>query len=159
MPTSVSSSGLSRLLDVVLPADRGGSWPARFGPSHPADIPRTPPFAAVRQSVDNSLTCRDSPLQSARVRHKHVRNVVVGACVNAAALGREDSVRTCGFRGSTWITWERSIGPFRATHVPPPDSYHGSPGLPDGALARPSAPATDAGPSLPWLSQAVSEGD
>jgi hypothetical protein len=51
--------------------------------SHPADIPRTPPFAAVRQSVDNSLTYRDSSPKSAKVRRKHVRNVEVGYLVNS----------------------------------------------------------------------------
>ena len=78
MPTFASSSGLSRVLGIALPADGPGTQSARFGPSHPAVIPRTPPFTAVRRRVDNSLTCRDSSPESAEVRHKHVRNVEVG---------------------------------------------------------------------------------
>jgi hypothetical protein len=56
-----------------------GDHPDHFGPcSHPALIPRTPPFAVVRRRVDNLLTCRDGSQQSAEVRSKHVRNVEVG---------------------------------------------------------------------------------
>ena len=47
--------------------------------SYPAAIPRTPPFAAVRQRVDNSMTCRDGSPESAKVRHEHIRNVEVGS--------------------------------------------------------------------------------
>jgi hypothetical protein len=37
-----------------------GDHPDHFGLcSHPALIPRTPPFAVVRRRVDNLLTCRD----------------------------------------------------------------------------------------------------
>ena len=47
-------------------------------PSHPAAIPRPPPFTAVRRRVDNSLSCPDCSSESAEVRRKHVRNVEVG---------------------------------------------------------------------------------
>jgi hypothetical protein len=46
--------------------------------SHPAAIPRTPPFTAVRRRVDDSLTCHDSPPWFTQVRQNHVRNVEVG---------------------------------------------------------------------------------
>src|ERR1035438_8529741 len=46
--------------------------------SHPAAIPRTPPFIAVRQRVDNSVTCPDGSSWSLIIRHKHLRNVEVG---------------------------------------------------------------------------------
>jgi hypothetical protein len=50
----------------------------RSSQAHPAAIPRTPPFIAVRQRVDNSMTCPASSLESAEIRRKHVRNVEVG---------------------------------------------------------------------------------
>jgi hypothetical protein len=76
--TFVSSSGLSRMPGSARPADGRSAQPARFGPSHPAAIPRTPPFTAVCRRVDNSMTCRDSSPESAEIRTRHVRNVEVG---------------------------------------------------------------------------------
>lgn len=38
------------------------------GPFHLANIPRPPPFMAVRRRVDNVPTCHDDPLQFASVR-------------------------------------------------------------------------------------------
>lgn len=55
------------------------SWRTSHDAVYPAAIPRTPPFAAVRRRVDNSMTCPDGSPKSAKVHHKHVRNVEVGS--------------------------------------------------------------------------------
>lgn len=62
-----------------LPAGRtnSASLTYSFRLLHPAAIPRTPPFIAVRQRVDNSVTCPDGSSWSLIIRHKHLRNVEV----------------------------------------------------------------------------------
>lgn len=54
MPIFVSSSDLSPVIGVALPADERSAEPARFEPAYPAAILRTPPFTGVRRRADYS---------------------------------------------------------------------------------------------------------
>ncbi len=80
---------------------RGGAPPVvpPTAPFYPAAIPRTPAFAAVRRHVDNSLTCCDSSPESAKVRHKHVRNVEVGG---SSPLTSTRTVLSGARRAGSW---------------------------------------------------------
>ena len=71
-----------------LDASLGLAFRRALSPFHPANVPRPPPFMAVRRSVDNAPTCHDHPFQFAVVRVTALPKLSPICRLSAGALRR-----------------------------------------------------------------------